>query len=50
MKCTDCDKEAVCMWPACDPDIQSFPFCRECVEKRKEGIMKKLYEVSDDHS
>ena len=34
-KCVDCGKQAVAFFPAFDPDITSYPYCRECLEKRK---------------
>ena len=48
IKCTDCNKPAVCWWPACDPDIQSFPFCRNCVEERKHSLMLRLLKIDEE--
>ena len=43
-KCCECGKQAVCFWPAVDPDIQSYPYCRECVDKAKFKLIYKLFE------
>jgi len=40
--CIECGKQAVCFWPAFDPDIPSSPYCRECVEKAKMELITKL--------
>ena len=34
-KCIECGRKAVCFWPIIDPDIDSYPYCRECVEETK---------------
>ncbi len=34
-QCSDCPEQAEVFWPIVDPDIESFPFCRECVETQK---------------
>lgn len=41
-KCVDCGKQAEVFFPICDPDIPSYPYCRECVDKRKKELMLKL--------
>ncbi|MCK5609992.1 hypothetical protein KAR91_49420 [Candidatus Pacearchaeota archaeon] len=33
-KCCQCGKQAVCFWPIVDPDIRSYPYCRECKEEQ----------------
>jgi hypothetical protein len=34
-KCIKCGEQAVAFWPACDPDIQSDPYCRGCLDTIK---------------
>lgn len=38
-KCSVCGKPAVTFWPCIDPDIQSFPYCRKCVEEQKTKLL-----------
>lgn len=43
-KCCKCKtKQAVAFFPACDPDIQAFPFCRKCLVEEKMNIMKAIF-------
>jgi len=44
-KCVDCGKKAVCFWPVCDPDIPSYPYCRKCVDDRKDKLMLELSKI-----
>lgn len=44
-KCCKCGKQAVAYWPVCDPDIPSYPYCRECLDKEKKELMFKLLEI-----
>lgn len=39
-KCVDCGKQAVAFFPVCDPDIPSYPMCRECIDKFRMRILK----------
>lgn len=42
-KCCVCrKKKAVAFWPCVDPDIESHPYCRECLEKTKNKLLIKL--------
>jgi hypothetical protein len=43
-KCCECGKEAVAFFPAFEPDIPSFPYCRECLDKAKLELMIKILE------
>lgn len=43
-KCIKCGEPAVCLWPFVDPDIQSHPYCRKCVEEAKMRLMLAIYE------
>jgi hypothetical protein len=42
---TKCKAKAVCFWPIIDPDIKSYPYCREHVDKLKIELMLKLNEL-----
>lgn len=44
-KCCICSKQAVAYWPIIDPDIPSYPYCRECLDKAKMELMVMLQEV-----
>lgn len=44
-KCCVCGKQAVAYWPNIDPDIPSYPYCRECLDKAKRELMVMLQEV-----
>ena len=44
-KCCVCGKQAVAFWPVCDPDIPSHPYCRECLDKEKEELLKRLIKI-----
>ena len=41
-KCCKCGKQAVAFWPVIDPDIPSYPYCREHLDKEKMELMIKL--------
>lgn len=43
-KCCKCGKQAVAFWPVVDPDVPSYPYCRECLDKEKMKLMIKLIE------
>lgn len=32
-KCSVCGKQAVAFYPCIDPDIPSYPYCADCLEK-----------------
>lgn len=34
-KCSECGKQAVAFYPAFDPDIKSYPYCRKCLDEKK---------------
>lgn len=42
-----CENQAVAFFPACDPDIPSFPYCRECLDKVKIELLIKLQELNE---
>jgi len=44
-KCCKCGKQAVAFWPACDPDIPAYPYCRECLDDVKRELIIKLNEI-----
>ena len=41
-KCCVCGAQAVAFWPACDPDIPSYPYCRKCLDKEKRNLFIKI--------
>ena len=42
-KCRECGKRAVAFWPVYDPDIPSYPYCRECLDKMKMELARKIW-------
>lgn len=49
-KCANCKKQAVAFFPVCDPDIPSYPYCRKCLDKKKESLLKELMKVLNNES
>ena len=49
-KCVICGKQAVALWPIIDPDIPSYPYCRECLDKAKRELMIKLEEIDKKYN
>ena len=47
-KCIKCNKQAVAFFPAFDPDIKSFPYCRKCLDEVKLFLIIKLNDLFDD--
>ena len=47
-KCVNCGKQAVAFWPVVDPDIPSYPYCRECLDREKMELFKKLCEINEE--
>lgn len=43
-QCIECGEQAVAFWPVIDIDIQSNPYCRECLDKAKSECFIKLFE------
>ena len=42
-KCVRCDAPAVAFFPAFDPDIPSYPYCRRCLDDIKLKLMIEIY-------
>lgn len=42
-KCCKCGKQAVAFFPIVDPDIPSYPYCRECLDKAKMELAVALW-------
>lgn len=42
-QCVVCGKQAVAFWPVYEPDIPSYPYCRECLDKEKMELLIKLF-------
>lgn len=47
-KCCKCEKKAVAWWPCIDPDIQSNPYCRDCLDTVKIKTLLAIYELEKD--
>ena len=45
-QCIECKEQAVAFFPAIDPDIPSYPYCRKCLDKAKMSLLIKLGEIS----
>lgn len=41
--CIECGKPAVAFWPVVDPDIPSHPYCRECLDRAKDKLIRKIF-------
>ena len=44
-KCCECGEQAVALWPCCDHDIPSYPYCRKCLDKAKAKLMVELLKI-----
>lgn len=42
-RCCKCGKQAVAFYPIIDPDISSYPYCRDCLDKMKMELAYKLW-------
>ena len=42
-KCCVCGKQAVAFYPCIDPDIPSYPYCADCLEKAMIETAKNLW-------
>ena len=42
--CVECGKQAVAFWPCIDPDIPSYPYCRECLDTVKYRVFTAIYD------
>lgn len=49
-KCCKCGKQAVAFWPVFDPDIPTYPYCRECLDKAKRELMIRLAEIDKKYA
>ena len=49
-KCCKCGKQAVAFFPVIDPDIPSYPYCRECLNKEKMELSIKLQEIFEKYN
>lgn len=47
-KCIECGKQAVAFWPVIDPDIPSYPYCRECLDKAKLRMMMDIQKIFEE--
>lgn len=47
-KCCKCKKvQAVAFWPCIDPDIQSHPYCKKCLDKANIDLMIAICEQNE---
>jgi hypothetical protein len=46
-KCCECGEPAVGFWPCYEPDIPSYPYCRQCLDKAKAKLMMELFKHDD---
>ena len=44
-KCYKCGQPAVAYWPAIDPDIESHPYCRKCLDEAKIKLLMEMEEL-----
>ena len=42
-KCCECDKQAIAFYPVVDPDIPSYPYCAEHLEKAMIDMAKVVW-------
>ena len=47
-KCCVCEKQAVAFYPVIDPDIPSYPYCADCLEKALVNTVKLIWELDAD--
>lgn len=48
-KCCKCRKrQAVEFWPCIDPDIKSYPYCRQCLDEVQMELLIKIYEPDSE--
>ena len=47
-KCCVCDKQAVAFYPVIDPDIPSYPYCADCLEKAMVNTVKLIWKDDAD--
>lgn len=43
-ECCTCGEQAVAFWPCIDPDIRSFPYCRQCLDEAQANILIKMHD------
>lgn len=41
-KCVEGGETAVAFWPCIDPDIPAYPYCRECLDTAKHGVIMQM--------
>lgn len=47
-KCHQCGNDAIAFWPMIDPDIESKPWCRKCLDIAKHDIIQRI--INEDKS
>jgi hypothetical protein len=44
-KCCICGQPAVAVWPVIDPDIETHPYCRKCLDEQKLKLLMEMEEL-----
>ena len=47
-KCSECGKQAVAFYPCVDPDIPSYPYCADCLEKAMTEMAEAVWKDNKD--
>lgn len=46
-KCCKCGKASVAFWPVCDPDIESHPYCQQCLDETRHELILVLLGIKE---
>jgi len=41
-KCSNCNKQAVAFFGLADPDVEQYPYCKDCIDEMKINIYRKI--------
>lgn len=47
-KCCKCGKQAVAFFPIIDPDIPSYPYCKDCLHDAKIELAVALFKDDEE--
>ena len=47
-KCCECGKQAVAFYPCIDPDIPSYPYCADHLEKAMIEVAEAVWKDKED--
>jgi len=45
LQCFKCKKQAAAFWPIFEPDIESRPYCRKCLDETKMRLMQEIMKI-----